>query len=145
MYQQRQSAAHTRTYTRSLTHSLLQLLTGIRRMVSDRCSTVPLCWFPGPVYTPHRCSRPSSWPPSLWCPHSPHDTSWCTGRSQCRTFREKKPQKTLWLMCNSRHWLVYSMSINIPNISNCVCFLNLGCPSKCKIKFDLYIYDFFLQ
>ena len=76
--------------THTHTHTLLQLLTETHHMVFDRCSTAPLCCSPGPVYTPHRCSRPFSWPPSPWCPHSLRDTSWYKGRSQCKTFTEHR-------------------------------------------------------
>lgn len=71
-------------------HELLQVLTGTHRTEFDRCSRALLCCSPDPFYTPHRCSRPSSWPSFPWCRHILHDTSWYISHSQCRTFTEKQ-------------------------------------------------------
>lgn len=70
--------------------TLIQVLTGTHHTAFGRCSRAPPCCSPDPFYTPHRCSRPSSWPSFLWCRHTLHDTSWYTSHSQCKTFTEKQ-------------------------------------------------------
>ena len=96
-----------------LQYRVLQFLTGTRRTGSDIYSTAPLCCPPGPVYTPHRYNHPSSLPPSLWCPHSLRDTSWYTGRSQCRTLEQRKEILIFLDTLLTTQWLPFDVSESI--------------------------------